>query len=211
LIRESKLGQWYLIWVEEVPVPILARMAFKPNHLTCLGFLFAFLTIPAYRYALWLGGLGGLISGFVDTLDGSLARKMERKTRSGAFLDSVFDRYSDFFMVFGLWLYFQKHPHPWMSFITPTLFFYLSGSFLVSYSRARGESLGLSSSIGFFSRGERVLVLGVGSIVNDLIMRFLPVPIGMPPDWPLLFILILLTLGTHLTALQRIIHLTRNL
>jgi CDP-diacylglycerol---glycerol-3-phosphate 3-phosphatidyltransferase len=210
LIRESKLGQRYLVWVGEVPVPILARMAFKPNHLTYLGFFSGLLIIPAYGYALWLGGVGVLVSGFIDTLDGSLARKTEQKTRSGAFLDSVFDRYSDFFMVLGIWFYYQIHPHSWPSLIVLVLFFFLSGAFLVSYSRARGESLGFSVSLGLFSRGERVIFLGIGSIVNDLILSFFSAPAGFP-DLILFTMLVLLALGTHLTALQRIIHLTRNL
>jgi CDP-diacylglycerol---glycerol-3-phosphate 3-phosphatidyltransferase len=210
LIRESKLGQWYLTWVERIPISILAGTALKPNHLTYLGLLAGLLTIPAFGYSLWLGGLAVLLSGFIDTLDGSLARKTGQKTKSGAFLDSVFDRYSDFFIVLGIWVYYRFHPHPWPSLIVLILFVFLSGSYLVSYARARGEGLGVSAQLGLFSRGERVVILGLGSIINDLLMAFFPVLPGFP-DGILWFLLILLALGTHVTAWQRIIYLSRNL
>ncbi|HMK65854.1 MAG TPA: CDP-alcohol phosphatidyltransferase family protein [Thermodesulfobacteriota bacterium] len=210
MIRESKLGQWYLTWVERVPISILAQTSLKPNHLTYLGFIAGLLTIPAYGYTLWLGGLAVLVSGFIDTLDGSLARKTGQKTKSGAFLDSVFDRYSDFSIVLGIWVYYRLHSHPWPSLIVLILFLFLSGSFLVSYARARGEGLGVSAQLGLFSRGERVVVLGLGSIINDLLMAFFPVVPGFP-DGILWFLLILLALGTHLTALQRIIYLSKRL
>jgi CDP-diacylglycerol---glycerol-3-phosphate 3-phosphatidyltransferase len=210
LIRESKLGQWYLNWVERVPISILARTSLKPNHLTYLGFIAGFLTIPAYGSSLWLGGIAVLVSGFIDTLDGSLARKTGQKTRAGAFLDSIFDRYSDFFIVLGIWVYYRFPPHPWPSLIVFILFMFLSGSYLVSYARARGEGLGVSAQLGLFSRGERVVVLGLGSLLNDLLMVFFPVLPGFP-DGILWFLLILLACGTHLTAWQRIVYLVRNL
>jgi CDP-diacylglycerol---glycerol-3-phosphate 3-phosphatidyltransferase len=211
LFRESPLGRGYLKWVEEIFIPFFARRSFKPNHLTFLAFFFSLLTIPAYGYALWLGGIGVLISGIVDTLDGGLARKTHQKTKSGAFLDSVLDRYSDFFMIFGIWFFFRTHPNPLQILITPLLFLFLSGSFLVSYSRARGEGLGLSVSVGFFGRAERLVFLGFGSIGNDLLKGIFPTQ-GWGTDYGLMVILLLiLTIGTHLTAFQRIAYLAKHL
>jgi phosphatidylglycerophosphate synthase len=212
LLRESKLGACYLRWVEEGPVALMARSGrLRPNHITFLGFLCSLLTIPAFGYTLWLGGMILLISGIMDTLDGSLARATNQKTSAGAFLDSVLDRYSDFFMVVGIWLFFRLHPHSWSSLIDLLLFLFLSGAFLVSYSRARGEGLGLSVSIGFFGRAERVVLLGGGGLANDVLMRFFPPAGGLPRDWLLLVLLIGLTLGSHLTAFRRILYLFRHL
>ena len=157
-------------------VSFFHRLEVKPDHLTYLALLISLLTIPAFFHSLWLGGLGVLISGAIDTMDGGLARKADQKTRSGAFLDSVLDRYSDFFAVFGIWLFFLKHLPRQSALMTALLFFFLIGSFMVSYSRARGEGLGLSISIGFFGRAERVVCLGLGSILNDLIDPCLPLP-----------------------------------
>lgn len=211
LIRESKLGTRYLKWIEKNPVSLFHRLAIKPIHLTFIAFFFSLMTIPAYGYALWLGGIGVLVSGAIDTMDGGLARKADQQSRSGAFLDSVLDRYSDFCAVFGIWVYFLRHPviHP--VFITALLFLFLTGSFMVSYSRARGEGLGVSTSEGFFSRAERVILLGAGSVLNDGLIRLFPSQSWLADHLFILILLLLLTLGTHITALQRIIYLAKNL
>jgi phosphatidylglycerophosphate synthase len=212
LLRESKLGAYYLKWVEGGPVAFLARIGgLKPNHLTFSGFLCSLLTLPAFGYSLWLGGIVLLLSGLMDTMDGSLARMTNQKSPAGAFLDSVLDRYSDFFMVVGVWLYFQRHPHPWDFLIELFLFLFLSGAFLVSYSRARGEGLGLSVSIGLFGRAERVVLLGSACIANDVIMGLFPPAGGLTRDWLFLLLLVVLTIGAHLTALLRITYLSRHL
>lgn len=211
MLRESRLGSRYLKWVEEVPVSFFNRLDLKPNHLTYLAFFFSLLTIPAYLQSLWLGGIGVLISGAIDTMDGGLARKTNQKTRAGAFLDSVLDRYSDFFIVFGIWLYYLVHPVPQQLLITILLFLFLMGSFMVSYSRARGEGLGLSISIGFFGRGERVVCLGTGSIINNLFIVAFPTQAWAVDHLFFIVLLILLVVGTHLTAWQRIYYLVKHL
>jgi phosphatidylglycerophosphate synthase len=212
LLRESRFGRRYLKWIEEVPVPFLSKLAIKPDHLSFAGLFLSLLAIPAYGYSLWLGGIVILVSGALDTLDGSLARKANHQSPSGAFLDSIFDRYSDFFAVFGLWLYFLAHPgHDHQPLITALLFLFLAGSFLVSYSRARGEGLGLSVSVGYFGRAERVITLGVGSILTDVLVFVFPTQLWATNRLFLIALLLLLTIGTHHTALQRVFFLHRNL
>jgi CDP-diacylglycerol---glycerol-3-phosphate 3-phosphatidyltransferase len=211
LLRESKIGNWYLKWIEEIPVPFLSRLSFKPNHLTLSAFIISLLTVPAFLYSLWLGGLGILLAGVFDTLDGSLARKSNQKTRAGAFLDSVLDRYGDFLSLFGIWLYFLIHQESQLVPLTVVLFFTFLGSFMVSYTRARGEGLGLSMTEGMFGRAERVLSLGLGCILNDILIVFFPKPNWLGDHLFIISLLILLTLGTHWTAFQRIRYLTKNL
>jgi CDP-diacylglycerol--glycerol-3-phosphate 3-phosphatidyltransferase len=197
--------------MEAVPISFLSRVNVKPNQLTYLALFFSFLTTAAYLHSLWLGGIGILISGVLDTMDGGLARRADLKTRSGAFLDSVLDRYSDFFAVFGIWLFFLRHPARQPALVTALLFFFLIGSFMVSYSRARGEGLGLSVSLGFFSRGERVICLGLGSILNDLLTGALPTQVWLADHLFFIALLVFLVLGTHISALQRIFYLARHL
>jgi CDP-diacylglycerol--glycerol-3-phosphate 3-phosphatidyltransferase len=211
LLRESKLGQSYLKWVQEIPVSFFHRLSLKPNHLTFLALFISILTVPAYLYSLWLGGIGVLISGVLDTIDGGLARKADQKTKAGAFLDSVLDRYSDFLTLFGIWLFFLLHPVQLQLLITPLLFLLLIGSFMVSYSRARGEGLGLSVSIGLLGRAERVVCLGGGSIINDLLIGIFPSQVWLRDQLFFIALLTLLVIGTHLTALQRILYLSKNL
>ncbi|MGA3085516.1 MAG: CDP-alcohol phosphatidyltransferase family protein [Thermodesulfobacteriota bacterium] len=211
MLRETNLGKRYLKWIEDIAVPFCSRLALKPNTLTFIGLFFSLLTIPAYMYSLWLGGIGVLVSGTLDTLDGGLAKKTNQQTRSGAFLDAVLDRYSDFFAVVGIWLYFFINPLEHPNLMTALLFLFLTGSFLVSYSRARGEGLGLSISIGYLSRAERVIALGVGSILNDLLIIIFPYQAWLTNGLLFIALLFLLALGTHLTALQRILYLYNNL
>jgi CDP-diacylglycerol---glycerol-3-phosphate 3-phosphatidyltransferase len=212
LLRESRWGSRYLKWVEEVPVPFFYRLALKPNHLSISGLMCGLLTIPAYSYSLGLGGIGVLISGIIDTLDGGLARKAGKQTRSGAFLDSVLDRYSDFFAIFGIWLYFLFSPvNHRQTLITALLFLFLTGSFLVSYSRARGEGLGSSVSVGSFGRAERIIILGFGSVISDLLFLIFPSRTWAAEQQFFIAILLLLTVGTHLTALHRLHLIFKNL
>ena len=175
MLRESKPGRLYLQWVETRPVALLHRLGLHPNHLTFSALFCSVLVIPAFLYSFWLGGLTVLIAGALDTLDGALARKAGQPSPAGAFLDSVLDRYGDFFHLSGplggpgslrvprLFL--------WVTLLT---FFCIQGSFMVSYARARGEGLGVSTSVGFFGRAERLVFLGVGSIVNDLLRLLWP-------------------------------------
>lgn len=211
MLRESRLGNRYLKWVEEKPVPFLERLALKPNQITLISLGISLFTVPAYCYALWLGGCGVLLSGLLDTLDGGLARKAGQTTPSGAFLDSVLDRYGDFFAVLGIWGYFYFHPVTDRDLLTVLLFLFLSGSFLVSYSRARGEGLGISASLGWFGRAERVIALGFGSLVSDLLKVLFPGPFWAREHLFLVALLTLLAAGTHWTAFQRIRYLFNRL
>jgi CDP-diacylglycerol---glycerol-3-phosphate 3-phosphatidyltransferase len=211
MLRESGLGQRYLRWVEAVPVPLCQRLALSPHQLTFLALFFSLLIPPAYVQSLWLGGLVVLLAGALDTLDGALARRTGRQSKSGAFLDSVLDRYSDFFIHLGLWLHFWTRYPSLLAVATLVLFFLLLGSFLVSYARARGEGLGLATSVGFFGRGERILTLGLGSILAGSLSWFQPAGAQALQPELLIGLLTLLAFGVHVSAVQRIVYLTRNL
>jgi CDP-diacylglycerol--glycerol-3-phosphate 3-phosphatidyltransferase len=200
-----------LQWVDACPTILLQRAAFQPNHLTFLALFFSMLVVPAYLHSFWLGGLSVLFAGALDTLDGALARMAGQASPSGAFLDSVLDRYSDFVIFLGLWaalVHSVPHLFLWVTLLT---FFCIQGSFMVSYARARGEGLGVSTSVGFFGRAERLVFLGAGSIVNDLSRLLWPQRPWLEHQGFLLGLLLLLALGVHLSALQRIVHLSRRL
>jgi len=211
LLRESKLGRLYMHWVEACPTALLHRTAFQPNHLTFLALFFSVLVIPAFLHSFWLGGLTVLIAGALDTLDGALARKAGQPSPSGAFLDSVLDRYSDFFIYLGLWAaLYLRAPNLFIG-VTLLIFFCIQGSYLVSYARARGEGLGISTSVGLFGRAERLVTLGVGSIVNDLLRMVWPHRPWLEHQGFILGLLLLLALGVHLSALQRMVYVIRHL
>ena len=210
MLRESKLGRLYLQWVEACPAALLHRTAFQPNHLTFSALLFSVLVIPAFIHSFWLGGLTVLIAGALDTLDGALARKAGQASSSGAFLDSVLDRASDFFIYLGLWAALVLRTPRLFLGVTLLIFFCIQGSYLVSYARARGEGLGVSTSAGLFGRAERLVFLGVGSIVNDLLRLVWPQRPWLEQQGFILGLLLLLALGVHLSALQRILRSSGN-
>ena len=120
-------------------------------------------------------GLVVLLAGFFDILDGALARSTNRATRFGAVLDSTLDRLAEavlFFGILGLFLFtgeqsflFTSLTQEWSVLL---VFVTLLGSFLVSYIRARAEALGLSCPVGFFTRTERVIVLALGLLLNQV-------------------------------------------
>ncbi len=211
MLRESRPGRAYLQWVEACPAALLHRLGFQPNHLTFLALFFSVLVIPAFLHSFWLGGLTVLFAGALDTLDGALARKAGQPSPSGAFLDSVLDRYSDFVIFLGLWAALVlRQPRLFLG-VTLLIFFCIQGSFLVSYARARGEGLGVSTSAGLFGRAERLVFLGVGSMVNDLLRLIWPRSPWLEQQGFILGLLLLLALGVHLSALQRIVSVLRKL
>ena len=104
-----------------------------------------------------------LSGGFCDTMDGSIARTTGRASRFGALLDSAVDRYAEFIMYLGIGAYFINFED--YSTAAGT-FLALCGSFMVSYARARAESLGFEAKLGFMQRPERIVLIGLGALIH---------------------------------------------
>jgi CDP-diacylglycerol--glycerol-3-phosphate 3-phosphatidyltransferase len=101
--------------------------------------------------------------GPLDAVDGTMARLKNQVTPFGAFLDSISDRYSELLILGGLLFYFTQM-QDWRSCILA--YFAAVGSVLVSYTRAKGESLGFSVKAGLLTRVERYLVMAPSLILN---------------------------------------------
>lgn len=171
----------------------LAARNFTPHQLTLAGAGLNFIAGWVYSGGIFfLGGLLVLIGGLGDLLDGPLARLTGKAGPFGAFLDSTVDRYSDFFLFGGIAYSFARE-EAWGWFLISLGI--LLGTFVTSYAKARSESLIPSCSVGFLERAERVLLLALGSFV--------------PPLLP--WLLWILLLGTHATALQRIFFVRKAL
>jgi len=158
----------------------------------CLSLISALFYGMGYFFA---GGIMLLLSGFTDTLDGTIARIRGKSTRFGALLDSTLDRYAEFFVFTGLLIHFRTG---WMFYIVITA---LIGSIMVSYVKARAESLGSTKIIGLMQRPERFILLALGSLLNA------PMGIYFPesPDCIIKTVLILLAILTNITAIQRLV------
>ena len=170
---------------------LLNRTGLTPNVVTVLGLLGNF--VGAYFIAvgnLTLGGIIILLMGPIDALDGTMARLSGRTSEFGAFVDSVTDRYSELVILGGLLIHFQLTGDIYGGVLA---YVAAAGSVLVSYIRARAQSVGLDTKIGILSRVERFLVL-----VPCLIFNF-----------PMIALWILAVL-TNFTALQRIWHVRKQ-
>jgi CDP-diacylglycerol--glycerol-3-phosphate 3-phosphatidyltransferase len=124
-----------------------------------------------------------------------------RGSKAGAVLESTLDRFSEFAAFIGLAAFFGSG---WRSLVVLVA---LGGSLLVSYTRARGESLGVLCKSGLMQRAERILLLGVGAIVDPSVSRV----VGRDPGVLLTIIVTLIAAGTVGTAIYRTIWISREL
>ena len=142
----------------------LIRLGIRPNVVTALGLvgnLAAGVLIASGR--LFSGGLTALLIWPLDALDGTMARLLHESGRYGAFVDSVTDRYSEIAIFGGLLVYFIESG-TWGDALL--VFFAAVGSIMVSYTRAKAESLDYSAKIGLLSRAERYVVLMPGLLLS---------------------------------------------
>jgi len=173
----------------------LARTRVSPDALTVAGVTLcavaAVVVYFEYRAELlcfWVGATLFVVGSVLDILDGALARSSGKGTPFGAFLDSTTDRIGEAFMLGAIALVFARDGN---DVALAFAFAAVAGSFLVSYTRARAEALGLKGDVGIGSRAERVVV-----IVSGLVLA----PWGALP-WAIY----LLTATAWITVLQRVL------
>ncbi|HUI30979.1 MAG TPA: CDP-alcohol phosphatidyltransferase family protein [Candidatus Acidoferrales bacterium] len=136
----------------------------NPNWLTTLGFILSiFAAFEIANGRLVTGGVLVLLDGLFDIIDGAVARKTGRVTRFGAVYDSTIDRYSEVAVFFGLGFFLIGHH---FYFTSVAAVFAIGGSIMVSYIRARAETLGFKANVGLARRQERVVILGFGLLLN---------------------------------------------
>jgi CDP-diacylglycerol--glycerol-3-phosphate 3-phosphatidyltransferase len=183
------------VWTRFIIDPVvsfLARYKLSPDLFTVAGMLAHFLlawliAIGEFRWA----GIAMLILAPLDALDGALARKLGRKQGGfGAFLDSTLDRLAEIILFGGFITYYMVQDDPQMLAIA---YIAVTGSLMVSYSRAKAESLGFDSKIGIASRVERYFFMIVMLILNR-------------PDIALFVLAIL----TYFTLAQRMYHVWKQ-
>jgi CDP-diacylglycerol--glycerol-3-phosphate 3-phosphatidyltransferase len=200
-------------------VELLVQVGVTPNHLTLTGLVFSLLSgFLFFEGQPLLGALVLAVAGLCDILDGEVARRAGVVSRFGAFLDSTLDRVSEAVVLLGIMGFYLSNlpilvrypllafaqrsrglePETWagVAFMAALA---LVGSFLVSYTRARAEGLGLDCKVGWFERPERMVLLIVAGLVAGAVGRF----------WPLPAALMLLAVLSFATAAQRVAHVYR--
>lgn len=181
--------------IEKVVHPVgqlLRRTGMSPDHLTILGILFAI----AASFAIAQGALrGGLIlvilAALPDMLDGALAKASGSASQRGAFFDSVVDRVTDSLLFGGVAWFFASEKSPHLALLPMAI---MGVSSLISYERAKAESLGLYAKGGLMERAERIIVLCVGLLFDSLLT-------------PILWVMLALTVAT---AIQRFVQVWRQ-
>jgi CDP-diacylglycerol--glycerol-3-phosphate 3-phosphatidyltransferase len=139
-------------------VVVLRESRITPNQLTAAGFTLNIVAAVLIYRELWIAaGIVFLVGSTVDILDGALARMRGQASALGAFIDSTTDRISEGFVLGAAALVFARHGTTWA---IAAVVVALVCSFLISYTRARAESLGLEGKAGLMGRAERVVLLG---------------------------------------------------
>ena len=177
------------VWTDPIGYALF-RLRLRPNHLTLAGLGVSLLAASAFvagrsRSA----GLLLILAGLFDFFDGSLARASGQVTPFGAFLDSVIDRYSDIVVLLGIVVLFARTPHARGAIVAMAG---LVGSVMVSYTKARAESIGIECTVGMMERPERMICLIAGAVLDLL----------EPALW-------VLAIMANVTALQRIVFTRR--
>ena len=155
-------------YIIKYPEKLLVRTGLSPDVLTVLGLLLAIgvaWLLSTGRF--FLGGFLVLLSGAFDMLDGALARATGRSTRFGSLLDSTFDRFSEAALFIGIIAYYANQGLKQELLLAGAA---LVGSMMTSYVRARAEGLGLRCEVGIFTRPERVILLAIGLIFNQMLV-----------------------------------------
>jgi archaetidylinositol phosphate synthase len=178
--------------------PVAKKIRINPNILTIMGLLVSL--ISAYMFAtgnLLMGGLLIALSGFVDMLDGAVARNNYQTTKFGGLLDSTADRFADAFIIIGIiyggyvnWIYGILALH---------------ASLTVSYVRARAESEGIKCNVGIAERAERLVIIMIGAFLSYFtnIQIFNMNLLGIA-------VVVIMILG-YVTVIQRVYHSWKNL
>jgi len=189
------LSRLLRMWSPDLLRPIirlLMRARITPNQLTLAGLVLAIIAgVLAAIGSLSLAALVLLLSGFLDALDGELARQSDSQTPFGAFLDSISDHYGDFAVYLGIAWQMQRSGEHATVLLTLVAMF---GSLVGSQIRSRAGMMGLDTKdVGIFTRAERIIVFVLGLLTGFL----------MPA-------IALLAFANNLSALQRLRHIAFN-
>jgi CDP-diacylglycerol---glycerol-3-phosphate 3-phosphatidyltransferase len=179
----------------EPAISFLAHHNVSPNAITTVGTLLTVAAGVVYGtgHIMTAGWLMG-VTAFFDVVDGEVARRTGRSTVFGAFYDSTLDRVADGALMAGLTVFYATNPVHHNIYMVVTCLVGMIGTFVVSYTRARAESLGIDAKVGVMQRPERIVLLSAPQALFGLFWN----------GWVLIGIIVLLTVTAWITAVQRI-------
>jgi CDP-diacylglycerol--glycerol-3-phosphate 3-phosphatidyltransferase len=193
----------WLMWVLGPAERLFLRWGWTPDAFNFLGLGFGLLSgllIASGR--LELGGWAIALGGIADIFDGRIARARNLGSEYGKFIDSTLDRFVEVFVFLGFVYYLRAHP------LGPLLAAAaITGSLLVSYARARGESVGVLCKEGLMQRAERLVLTFLVCLLDPP----LTARMGRPPGTAVVWVLALIAAGTFATAVQRTVWISQRL
>jgi CDP-diacylglycerol--glycerol-3-phosphate 3-phosphatidyltransferase len=201
--RLARLQRAYMTGVRDAAARAMARLGttrVTPNMLSGAGLGLCILgsVIVYFEYRAWwlflVGSFVFFVGAVLDILDGALARSVGKGTPFGAFVDSTVDRVGEAFMLGAIALVLMRDGMEWAVALTIAA---VAGSFLVSYTRAKAELLGLKGDVGFAGRAERVAMICIGVALGS---------VGALP-----WLVLTLTASAWLTVLQRMLSVRAQL
>jgi CDP-diacylglycerol--glycerol-3-phosphate 3-phosphatidyltransferase len=175
-----------LVWPIERLAAMVAATGIPPNVITWSALILNFwagILLAAGRFAA-AGGMM-ILAGLCDLLDGPVARRQGRVSMFGGFLDSIFDRYADLILFLGLLVYYSHVNRFGYAMLAGAA---MAGSVMVSYAKARAESLVPSGEVGFWERPERLVLMILGALTNRMDV-----------------VLWILAIGPNITVIHRIV------
>lgn len=176
-------------------VSLLASANISPMLVSAFGLAFSVWgSVVVARGSLLGGGIFLLIAGLCDVLDGDLARRLERASPFGAFIDSMLDRVSEFAYFSGILIFVVRQTNDVPAYEPVIILVALMGSVMTSYARARAEGLGIECKVGVMERPERIALLALGLVAG---YKFL------------MAVMALLAVTTLITVIQRVAHVQR--
>jgi CDP-diacylglycerol---glycerol-3-phosphate 3-phosphatidyltransferase len=184
----------YLRLIEPVAA-LLIRLNVSPNAITTFGTICTLVGAGLYAggHIMTAGWVIGLTALF-DVLDGTVARRTGKSTVFGAFYDSTLDRVADGGVMAGLTIFYATSPVHHNIYMVVVCLVGIIGTFLISYTRARAEALGIEAKVGLMQRPERVILLSAPQALFGLFWS----------GWVLMGIVVLLSVTAWITAVQRI-------
>ncbi|MBW1695384.1 MAG: CDP-alcohol phosphatidyltransferase family protein [Deltaproteobacteria bacterium] len=200
-LRDTILADYFYRFLDRIRIPGIEHPSVSPNQFTVLGLILAVMAPVGFYIHPVFGLICIVLSGSADAMDGLVAKNQGMHSVFGAFLDSSFDRISDFLYVMGFWVLFWESEQ--LILATSLIFACCLFAFMISYLKARAESLGGRCNKGLMERGLRTVYL----IGWALALCVLP-PFFETILWAGLGIFCILT---FFTMIQRIVHIRSEL
>lgn len=186
-------------WMLDAPANACVRLGVTPNTITTLSLVFTLAAAICFGAGRFFEGGWALLIGFMcDAWDGIVARKTGASSEAGEFFDATIDRYNDLLAFLGLMFYYRNDYLP-LGLATAAMI----GSMLTSYTRAKGESVGIDPNVGWMQRHERGVYLGFATCTAPIVAHYLEPGVAHPRNFSVIAMLALMAVTANVTAIWR--------